>query len=41
MDALLDELRDTNRFLRRLLYLGVGFGLGALLAVLWLLRWPV
>jgi ubiquinone biosynthesis protein len=40
MDALLDELRDTNRFLRRLLYLGVGFGLGALLAVLWLLRWP-
>jgi len=34
--ALLQEQRRTNRLLRRLFYLGVGFGIGLLLTQLWL-----
>ncbi|MGE5117898.1 MAG: ubiquinone biosynthesis regulatory protein kinase UbiB [Betaproteobacteria bacterium] len=38
-EQLLEELRETNKLLRRLLYLGLGFGVGLLLSQLWL-HWP-
>jgi ubiquinone biosynthesis protein len=39
MDALAEELRHTNRLLRRVLYLALGFGVGLLATQFWL-HWP-